>query len=57
MEHAHTKPPAECLTYFGVNETTGLSIDQFKKNLAKYGHNGKSLGFRGMGGGATIGRF
>jgi len=39
MENAHTKPPAECLTYFGVNETTGLTIDQFKKNLAKYGHN------------------
>jgi len=39
MENAHTKPAPECLTYFGVNETTGLTIDQFKKNLAKYGHN------------------
>jgi len=39
MENAHTKPGPECLTYFGVNETTGLTIDQFKKNLAKYGHN------------------
>jgi len=39
MQDAHTKEPAECLAYFGTNETTGLSPDQFKKNLAKYGHN------------------
>ncbi|XP_008299529.1 ATPase sarcoplasmic/endoplasmic reticulum Ca2+ transporting 1, like isoform X2 [Stegastes partitus] len=39
MENAHTKLPAECLAYFGVNENTGLSPDQFKKNLDKYGFN------------------
>ncbi|XP_022076294.1 ATPase sarcoplasmic/endoplasmic reticulum Ca2+ transporting 1, like isoform X2 [Acanthochromis polyacanthus] len=39
MENAHTKSPAECLAYFGVNENTGLSPDQFKKNLDKYGFN------------------
>ncbi|CAG12661.1 unnamed protein product [Tetraodon nigroviridis] len=39
MENAHTKGPAECLAYFGVNEKTGLSPDQFKKNLEKYGFN------------------
>uniref|UniRef100_A0AAY3ZSX7 Calcium-transporting ATPase n=1 Tax=Denticeps clupeoides TaxID=299321 RepID=A0AAY3ZSX7_9TELE len=39
MDDAHTKAPAECLAYFNVNEATGLSPDQFKKNLAKYGHN------------------
>lgn len=44
MENAHTKGPAECLSYFGVNENTGLSPEQFKKNLEKYGYNGESLG-------------
>ncbi|KAF6732045.1 Sarcoplasmic/endoplasmic reticulum calcium ATPase 1 [Oryzias melastigma] len=39
MENSHTKSPAECLTYFGVNENTGLTPDQFKKNLEKYGYN------------------
>lgn len=42
MENAHTKGPAECLSYFGVNENTGLSPEQFKKNLDKYGYNGES---------------
>lgn len=44
MENAHTKGPAECLSYFGVNENTGLSPDQFKKNLEKYGYNGERRG-------------
>lgn len=44
MENAHTKGPAECLAYFGVNEKTGLSPDQFKKNLEKYGFNGERAG-------------
>ncbi|KAK2876681.1 hypothetical protein QQF64_004444 [Cirrhinus molitorella] len=39
MEDAHTKAPVDCLAYFTVNETTGLSPDQVKKNLAKYGYN------------------
>lgn len=47
MENAHTKGPAECLSYFGVNENTGLSPEQFKKNLDKYGYNGESRWGRG----------
>uniref|UniRef100_A0A8C5AC42 Calcium-transporting ATPase n=1 Tax=Gadus morhua TaxID=8049 RepID=A0A8C5AC42_GADMO len=39
MENAHAKTPAECLTFFSSNEATGLTPDQFKKNLAKFGHN------------------
>lgn len=39
MEDAYTKKPSECLAYFAVNETTGLSPDHVKKNLAKYGFN------------------
>ncbi|XP_071752059.2 ATPase sarcoplasmic/endoplasmic reticulum Ca2+ transporting 1, like [Centroberyx gerrardi] len=39
MENAHTKVPAECLAYFGVNENTGFTPDQFKKSLAKHGYN------------------
>lgn len=46
MENSHAKTPAECLTYFGVNENTGLTPDQFKKNLDKYGFNGESAGVR-----------
>lgn len=58
MENAHTKVPAECLAYFGVNEKTGLSPDQFKKNLDKYGFNGERAGASGVGlGGATGQRF
>lgn len=49
MENAHTKGPAECLAYFGVNEKTGLSPDQFKKNLEKYGYNGERAGHQGWG--------
>ena len=41
MENAHAKTAEECLAYFGVNENTGLSPEQVKKNLDKYGHNGK----------------
>lgn len=51
MENAHTKTPAECLAYFGVNENSGLTPDQFKKNLDKYGHNGERAGiWDGVGG-------
>lgn len=44
MENAHTKTPAECLAFFGVNMETGLTPDQVKKNLAKYGPNGETHG-------------
>uniref|UniRef100_A0A5F9CBB7 Calcium-transporting ATPase n=1 Tax=Oryctolagus cuniculus TaxID=9986 RepID=A0A5F9CBB7_RABIT len=49
MEAAHSKSTEECLAYFGVSETTGLTPDQVKRHLEKYGHNelpaeeGKSL--------------
>ncbi|TRY64736.1 hypothetical protein DNTS_017792 [Danionella cerebrum] len=46
MEDAHTKAPADCLAYFGVSEATGLSPDQFKKNLEKYGFNVLALKLR-----------
>lgn len=46
MENSHAKGAAECLTYFGVNEVTGLTPEHFKKNLQKYGHNGESSGVR-----------
>uniref|UniRef100_A0A087XMN7 Calcium-transporting ATPase n=1 Tax=Poecilia formosa TaxID=48698 RepID=A0A087XMN7_POEFO len=39
MENAHTKSTAECLAFFGVNENVGLSPDQVKKSLEKYGFN------------------
>ncbi|KAJ8414183.1 hypothetical protein AAFF_G00050530 [Aldrovandia affinis] len=39
MENSHMKTPPECLAYFGVNEVTGLTPDQFKKNQAKFGFN------------------
>ncbi|MED6232710.1 Sarcoplasmic/endoplasmic reticulum calcium ATPase 1 [Ataeniobius toweri] len=39
MENSHTKTTAECLAFFGVNENVGLSPDQVKKNLNKYGFN------------------
>ncbi|KAF6734130.1 Sarcoplasmic/endoplasmic reticulum calcium ATPase 3 [Oryzias melastigma] len=43
MENAHTKSATEVLDYFGVNENTGLTQEQVKVNLEKYGLNGKSL--------------
>ncbi|XP_044304039.1 sarcoplasmic/endoplasmic reticulum calcium ATPase 1 isoform X1 [Varanus komodoensis] len=39
MENAHAKTAEECLAYFGVSEHAGLSPEQVKKNLDKYGHN------------------
>uniref|UniRef100_A0A2R9BCS5 Calcium-transporting ATPase n=1 Tax=Pan paniscus TaxID=9597 RepID=A0A2R9BCS5_PANPA len=39
MEAAHAKTTEECLAYFGVSETTGLTPDQVKRNLEKYGLN------------------
>lgn len=57
MENAHTKVPAECLAYFGVSENTGLTPDQFKKNLDKYGYNGERAGHQGWGGDGVGGLF
>ncbi|XP_041092711.1 sarcoplasmic/endoplasmic reticulum calcium ATPase 1 isoform X2 [Polyodon spathula] len=39
MDNGHSKEVAECLAYFGVNENSGLSPEQVKKNLEKYGPN------------------
>lgn len=41
MENAHTKSATEVLDYFGVNENTGLTQEQVKVNLEKYGLNGE----------------
>lgn len=41
MENAHTKESGDVLSYFGVTEDTGLSPDQVKRNLDKYGFNGE----------------
>lgn len=43
MENAHTKEPQEVLAYFGVTEDKGLTPEQFKKNLDKYGFNGEGV--------------
>uniref|UniRef100_UPI00358FF69A sarcoplasmic/endoplasmic reticulum calcium ATPase 2 isoform X2 n=1 Tax=Myxine glutinosa TaxID=7769 RepID=UPI00358FF69A len=49
MENAHIKTVDEVLSSFGVNETTGLSLEQVKKARERYGPNelpteeGKSL--------------
>ncbi|XP_051903710.1 sarcoplasmic/endoplasmic reticulum calcium ATPase 1 isoform X2 [Hippocampus zosterae] len=49
MENAHTKAASEVLDFFGVNENTGLTQEQVKVQLEKYGPNelpaeeGKSL--------------
>uniref|UniRef100_A0A672LMW8 Calcium-transporting ATPase n=1 Tax=Sinocyclocheilus grahami TaxID=75366 RepID=A0A672LMW8_SINGR len=49
MENAHTKSTSEVLVNFGVNENTGLPLEQVKINFERYGPNelpaeeGKSL--------------
>uniref|UniRef100_A0AAQ4RY18 Calcium-transporting ATPase n=1 Tax=Gasterosteus aculeatus aculeatus TaxID=481459 RepID=A0AAQ4RY18_GASAC len=39
MENAHMKESPDVLSHFGVTEEIGLSPEQFKKNLDKYGYN------------------
>lgn len=41
MENAHTKSATEVLNNFGVNENTGLTLEQVKVHLEKYGPNGE----------------
>ncbi|KAI1882432.1 hypothetical protein AGOR_G00250640 [Albula goreensis] len=49
MENAHTKTVEEVYSYFSVNESTGLGLEQVKRQREKYGPNelpaeeGKSL--------------
>uniref|UniRef100_A0A3Q3K5W9 Calcium-transporting ATPase n=2 Tax=Monopterus albus TaxID=43700 RepID=A0A3Q3K5W9_MONAL len=39
MENAHTRESADVMSHFGVTEDTGLTPEQVKKNLDKYGFN------------------
>uniref|UniRef100_A0A8C6TN04 Calcium-transporting ATPase n=1 Tax=Neogobius melanostomus TaxID=47308 RepID=A0A8C6TN04_9GOBI len=39
MENAHTKSATEVLDSLGVNENTGLTLEQVKNNLEKFGAN------------------
>ncbi|CAK6437417.1 unnamed protein product [Pipistrellus nathusii] len=39
MENAHTKTVEEVLAHFGVNESTGLSLEQVKKLKERWGSN------------------
>lgn len=41
MENAHTKTVEEVLAHFGVNESTGLSLEQVKKLKERWGSNGR----------------
>uniref|UniRef100_A0A8C7NCX9 Calcium-transporting ATPase n=1 Tax=Oncorhynchus kisutch TaxID=8019 RepID=A0A8C7NCX9_ONCKI len=43
MENAHTKTVEEVYSNFNVNESTGLGVDQVKRQREKWGPNGKSL--------------
>lgn len=43
MENAHIKESDDVLSYFGVTEDIGLSPDQVKRNLDKYGYNGEGV--------------
>uniref|UniRef100_A0A8C8JYW1 Calcium-transporting ATPase n=1 Tax=Oncorhynchus tshawytscha TaxID=74940 RepID=A0A8C8JYW1_ONCTS len=43
MENAHTKTVEEVYSHFNVNESTGLGVDQVKRQREKWGPNGKSL--------------
>lgn len=40
MENAHTKSVEEVYSYFCVNESTGLSLDEVKRQKEKWGLNG-----------------
>lgn len=43
MDNAHTKTVEEVYSYFNVNESTGLSLEEVKKQRERYGPNGKEL--------------
>lgn len=45
MENAHIKSVSEVLGNFGVNENTGLTTEQVKRNFEKFGPNGEFLLF------------
>ncbi len=41
MDNAHTKTVEEVYSFFNVNESTGLSLEQVKKQRERYGPNGE----------------
>lgn len=41
MDNAHIKTVEEVYSVFNVNESTGLSLEQVKKQRERYGPNGK----------------
>lgn len=43
MEDGYMKTWEQCCDHFGVNVDRGLSPDQVKRNLDKYGPNGKDI--------------
>lgn len=43
MENAHTKSVEEVYSYFCVNESTGLSLDEVKRQREKWGLNGMTV--------------
>ena len=43
MEDGYMKTWEQCCDHFGVNVDRGLSPDQVKRNLEKYGPNGKDI--------------
>ena len=43
MDNAHTKTVEEVLSFFNVNESTGLSVEEVKKQRERFGPNGKEL--------------
>lgn len=45
MDNAHTKTVEEVLAFFTVNESTGLSCEQLKKNKERWGANGTDESF------------
>jgi len=46
MEDAHAKTVDEVQNFFNVDPEKGLSIDQIKRNQAKYGPNGMYNNFK-----------
>lgn len=55
MENAHIKETGDVLSYFGVTEDTGLTPEQVKKNLSKFGYNGEGDAKKGWLGWRTAG--
>uniref|UniRef100_A0AAX7URN5 Calcium-transporting ATPase n=1 Tax=Astatotilapia calliptera TaxID=8154 RepID=A0AAX7URN5_ASTCA len=47
MDNAHTKTVEEVYSFFNVNESTGLSLEEVKKQRERYGPNGKELVYIG----------